>query len=215
VVVLALGGGPSGEPGPTWSRWHPDGDDATAEIADHVGREYHLASGEQLVVVTGGPLEVAGLPLTIALRQPADEGGDISLVDGKGVLYRLCGLGPRCAIATGKASTERHLLLRREALELALYTFRYTDADNVVAFLPPRRGKEPTQAIYFRRSDVSSEVDRPLAATLTRTAPLPNTVDRSPDAAFVDRITLQRLYQFSLTQANQDDRAFLVLQPLG
>ena len=37
----------------------------------------------------------------------------------------------------------------------------------------------------------------------------------APDADFVDRITLQRLFQFSLTQANQDNRAFLVLQPLS
>jgi hypothetical protein len=216
VVAIALGGAsPAGDTGPTWSPWRPAGDrsSAAAQIARHIGPEYHLATGEQLVAVTGGPLQVAGLPLTIALRQAPAQGGQISLIDGKGVLYRLCGLGPKCAIATGKPSTQRHLLLRREALELALYTFRYTDADNVVVFMPPRLGKSPSQALFFRRRDVDPELGRPLEATLTLHAPRPNTVRRSPDALLVDRLTTQRLFDFSLTQANQDNRAFLVLEP--
>ncbi len=110
---------------------------------------------------------------------------------------------------------QRHLLLRRESLELALYTLRYTDVQNVVVFMPPRLGKDPTQALFFRRSDVSPELDRPLGATLTRAAPLPRAVKRSPDSLLVDQITTQRLFQFSLTQANQDNRAFLVLEPFG
>jgi hypothetical protein len=205
-----------------------------------VGQEYHLANGEQLVFVEGGPLEVAGLPLTIVIREPADQGGDITAVDGKGVLYRLCGLGPKCAIASGKPSIERYLLIRREALELALYTFRYTDADNVVAFLPPAHTRanptQPTatgtdaqqqqqqqtatddtvtQALYFRRSDVEDEVSRPLSATLTRTVPKVSTINSSADAGFVDQITKARLFDFSFTQANQDDRALLVLDPVS
>ena len=42
------------------------------------------------------------------------------------------------SIKGGKASEERHKVLQREALELALYTFRYLpDADGVVTVLPP------------------------------------------------------------------------------
>ena len=221
VVAIAINGPTTQLSGPRWSLWRPTGDGgAVAEqIAKHVGREYHLSTGDQLVLVTGGPLEVAGLPLTIALRQSAAKGGDISLVDGKGALYRLCGLGPNCAIAEGKPSRQRHLLLRREALELSLYTFRYTDVDNVVVFMPPRLAKKPsktpraTQALFFQRKDVDPELAQPLDATLTRTAPKPSTVTRSPDAGLVNRITEARLFLFSLTQANQDNRAFLVLEP--
>ena len=151
-------------------------------IADHVGREYHLPAARSWWPSPAGRSRSPGLPLTIALRQPASAGGDISLIDGKGALYRLCGLGQKCAIAKGKPSTERHLLLRREALELALYTFRYTDADNVVVFMPPRPGQDPTQALFFRRQDVNPELNRPLDATLTATAPDPEEGRALPDA---------------------------------
>lgn len=232
LVAVALQGKQHADT--SWAVWHPSSSsDTPSQIAAHVSREYHLGTGEQLVAVTGGPLEVAGLPLTIALRQPATQGGNISLINGKSVLYRLCGLGRNCSIPIGKPSVERHLLLRREALELALYTFHYTNADNVVAFLPPAtikpiatatatakpakpaKPQTVTEAIFLRRSDVDPQLAQPLSATLTRTTPLPTTVTSSPDANFVERVTTARLFDFSLTQANQDNRAFLVLQPLS
>ena len=148
------------------------------------------------------------------MRESADEGGDIKLFDGKGVLYRLCGLGPKCAIDRGKASTSRHLLLRREALELALYSFRYLDVDQAVVFMPPKKGEDPTQALFFRRSDVGPAIDQPLRATLAPRAPSVKSVTKSPDAGLVNQLTSRTLYKFSLTQANQDNRAFLVLDPL-
>ena len=210
-------GDKSSEPsGPLWSDWSPreGAGSAPQQIAEHVGEEYHLPDGKQLVLATGGGLEIAGLPLTVALRKSAAEGGDIKLFDGKGVLYRLCGLGPKCAIATGKASTSRHLLLRREALELALYSFRYLDVDQAVVFMPPRKGQDPTQALFFQRSDVEPSLDHPLRATLAPHVPSVRSVTRSPDARLVDSLTTKTLYKFSLTQANQDNRAFLVLDPL-
>jgi len=169
------------------------------------------------VAVTGGPLEIAGLPVTVALRQTPAQGGDIKLIDGTGVLYRMCGLGEKCAIDSGKASTSRHLLLRREALELALYSFRYLAVDEAVVFLPPRKGEDPTQAVYFRRADADlrNAVAKPLDATLVRQTPSVSGVTRSPDAQLVNTITTPKLFTFSFTQANQDARAFLVLDPLS
>jgi hypothetical protein len=204
--------------GPSWSKWQPsaNGADGPSQIAEHVGREYRLPDGKQLVAVTGGPLQIAGLPVTVAVRQSAQQGGDIKLIDGNGVLFRMCGLGPKCAIDEGQASTKRHLLLRREALELALYSFRYLSVDEAVVFLPPRKGKDPTQALFFRRDDrdLRNAVARPLDATLVRETPSVSGVTRSPDAQLVNTITTSKLFTFSFTQANQDARAFLVLDPL-
>jgi hypothetical protein len=198
-----------------WSDWKPTaaaGSGAT-QIADHVGREYRLPDGKQLVAVTGGPMEIASLPLTVALRNQV---GDINLVGGKGVLFRLCGLGAQCAIPTGKASQERHLLLRREALELALYSFRYLDVDYAVVFLPPKKGEDPSQAIYLPKRNVQSAMDRPLAATLYHRTPNTATVTASPDAPFVQQLTTRQLFTIKgFTQGNQDARAYLVLEPLG
>ena len=131
-----------------WSGWRPtadDGEKAAAQIADHVGRKYRLADDSQLVGVEGGPLEIDALGLTVPLEiamKTAPQGGDIKFIEGNGLLYTLNGLGPKGAIRGGKPSTERALLLRREALELALYTFRYIeDVDLVVALLPAGDGR--------------------------------------------------------------------------
>jgi hypothetical protein len=225
LVAVLVGSGGSGatnqniiRAGAQWSTWvpNPNAGDGPTQIADHVGHEYRLPDGRQLVAVTGGPLEVAGLPVTVAVRESAAQGGNIKLFSGTGVLYRLCGLGAKCSIATGKASRKRHLLLRREALELALYSFRYLNVDEAVVFLPPRKGQDPTQAVFFRRgdADLRNAVARPLDATLVRQTPSVAGVTRSPDAQLVQSITTPKLFRFSFTQANQDARAFLVLDPM-
>jgi hypothetical protein len=212
ALALGLNGSGSGS-GPNWSPWKPGGDKVRA-IANHVGPEYRLSTGEQLVAVTGGGLKIAGLPMQIALRTDPANGGNISLLSGKGVLYRLCGLGPKCSIDQGKPSVQRHLLLRREALELALYTFRYVDGiDQVVIFMPPPPGKDPSQALFFRHGQLSPELDQPLRATLTTHTPTVTGVAASPDAQLVNRLTTPTLYSFSLTAANQDASVFLVLAP--
>ena len=63
----------------------------------------------------------------------------VSLLNGNTIAYNLCGIGGKnCAIGIGTPSSARLLLLRREALELALYTFKYVHGvENVVAILPP------------------------------------------------------------------------------
>jgi hypothetical protein len=213
ALIFAVGQRSDSDFAASWSPWSPakDGPDGAQEIAEHVGPSYRLSSGEQLALVTGGDLEVADLPMKIALR---DTEGDVSLVEGDGVMYRLCGLGPKCSINKGKPSTARHLLLRREALELALYSFRYLrGVDQVVVLMPPPPGSDPEQALFFRRGDIEGPLQSPLRATLQAPAPNVGTVRRSRDAPLVDRITSRGLFKFSLTQANQDASVFLVLEP--
>ena len=168
-------GTPSG-----WSAWKPSADDDAGarpkQIAEHVGPKYRLGDADQLVAVDAKPLELDGRPLNVAMRTAA-VGGDIELLDGKGLMYTLNGLGPNGSISGGTPSEQRHLLLRREALELALYTFRYrSDVDMVVALLPPAppaKGKEeasatlpPVQALFYRPGDLSGELGVPLATTI-------------------------------------------------
>ena len=55
-------------------------------------------------------------------------------------------------IKEGSPSVARGAVLRREALELALYSFRYLDnTDSVVAFFPPQKGKDVTHAYFFAK----------------------------------------------------------------
>ncbi len=210
VILLVAGTSGSGERS-DWSSWRPSGDDPLQQIADHVAPQYHLPNGDQLVFVTGGPLQIASLPTQLAA---STDGSSVQLVKGKTALFKLCGLGEQCAIAQGKPSSQRHLLLRREALELALYTFRYVDdVDQVVVLLPRASGANPDQAVLFRRGDVRSELARPLRATLSARTPSVAGMAASPDARVVDHVTMPALYRFSLTQA-QDASVVLILGPL-
>jgi hypothetical protein len=217
-LVGSGGGGRSADDGASWAAFRPssDGlDTGASEIAAYVGGRYRLPSGQQIVAVTGGPMELQGLPLRIAVRHSAADGGQIDVLDGRGVLYRLCGLGSKCAIPTGKTSPERGLLLQREALELALYSFHdLKDVDNVVVFMPPKKGKSPDLALHFQRGQVAGQLARPLRATLPALVPTPDTMDRAPEKPFVESLTLGNVFKVSLTPANQDASVFLVLDPV-
>lgn len=200
-----------------WSNWKPTepGVAGGQQIAEHVSPAYKLPDGRQLVDVQVTPMEIQGLPLAVAVRQAAAQGGDIRVFSDDGLIYHLCGLGPQCAIASGKPSQERHLLLSREALELALYSFRYLqDVHQVVVYMPPKLGERPSEALFFREGDVINQLQRPLNASLSPRVPSVRNVTLSPDATLVDQVTTPHIFRFSLTQANTDARAFLVLDPL-
>jgi len=213
AIALVLSTGRDAIP-PRWSAWSPGSHDLNGvhEIANHVGAEYRLAPGQQLVAVSGSPQEIAGVPVTVAVRSNPNSRGSLPVYNGTGVIYQLCGLGSKCAITQGQPSTQRHLLLRREALELALYTFRYIDGvDQVEIFMPPRQGQSPTEVLFFRSSQLSDELGRPLEATLSAATPSVQSVAQSVDSALVDRVTTASLYSFKL--ASQNGSEFLVLQP--
>jgi hypothetical protein len=221
VVALAINGTPAHHPDAVWSAWRPTGDDPPSEIAQYVGQRYHHESGEQLVNVSGSGLEIEGTPLQLVISQ----GGNYYPVNGDGVLYNLCGIGAKdCRIPVGKPSAQRLLLLRRESLELALYTFKYTDADNVVAILPlgakkTKGGKTTFRkrqdlAVFLQRSDVEEQLDRPLDTTLTDEAPPVGTVAQWPDSGSVQALTGRRSFSFRL-QAAGVDGAYMVLSAVA
>jgi hypothetical protein len=208
-----------------WSAWQPTTEDelgAAKQIAEHVGVKYRLGDSDQIVAVQSSGMEVADRPLGVALRT-ASAGGDIKLIDGHGVMYTLNGLGRHGSIKGGKPSEERHLLLRREALELALYTFHYADdVDMVVTLLPPsppKAGAEeetgelpPVQALFFRPGDLEGELGVPLEATVPPATPRPSQVDLTqPEFARIDALTRSNLFTASFQQG-QDASVFLVLE---
>jgi hypothetical protein len=213
IVVFVVGPSTKGE-GPQWSRWKPTsgGLSGASQIAQHVGAEYR-DRGQQLVNIEASGLDYRGVPLSIAVRKAPEQGGDIQIHDDKGLIYQLCGLGQNCSIESGKPSKERTFLLRREGLELALYSFRYLDVKQVVVLIPPPPGKEQTIALYFRRDDVRAELDRPLTSSLVPKAPTVGNVTLSPDATLVDQATDDSFFVFSLMGSNFDDRGFMVLDP--
>ncbi len=127
------------------------------------------------------------------------------------IMYTLCGLGQRCAIATGKPSAARGRLVRREILEMALYTFKYVSGiKSVVAFIPPANGK--TFIVLLQKSDLSSELKTPLAQTISARTPLPAAIP-AREVQLIDATTNSRVYTFGLQQTQQGD-VVLILKPL-
>jgi hypothetical protein len=204
-----------------WSSWEPDSTkmvDGAQEIADHVGVQYKLDGGEQLVSVRSSELELGGEPIGVAVR-PA--GGEIQFLEGDGLLYILNGLGPSGRMSTGKPTRERGRLLMREALELALYSFRYLDDVTMVAVLMPQTARQAeanaggaaaapqTNAIFYRPGDLLEQLRVPLDRTLSPRTPRPGTMTKT-EALRVDDLTLRNLFLASV-QPLQSDRNYLVL----
>jgi hypothetical protein len=229
-ALVVLLGRPDAVPNPAWSSWEPTGssDAKVKQIADHVAKEYKL-QGQQMVVALGGPPTVTGggadgtspIPISaIAVRPDTSTGqaeeSDIELVDAsKSVQFVLCGLGQGCALSKGPATESRHTLLQRQALELALYTFKYVGGVNAVTvFLPPPPGGQSTgTAVFLEHKDIDPELSMPLTKTLSPLTPSVGTI-KARELQMLNRITRSRLYQFQYTQA-QDLSAVLVLDPVA
>jgi hypothetical protein len=201
-------------PEPPWSPWKPTatGTAGAAQIAEHVAPEY-MDGGQQLVKIDANDLSFQGIPLTVALQTGPEQGGRIQIHSEKGVLYQLCGLTSNCAIDKGEPTKERGLLLRRAALELALYSFRYLeDVKQVVVLTPPSKGDLPTVALYFQRDQVRDELSRPLTSSLVPKTPSVETVKLSPDTPLVHQTT-SHPYLFTLNGQGFNNGGLLVLKP--
>ncbi len=222
IALVAIYAGRAITPAPKWSAWQPNGGGlgAAKQIADNVGKSYRLPNGDQLVDVIAkapslSPTTGAVIPLHYIAIQ-STKGTPIvhyQISPSNSVTYDLCGLGTSCSIATGKPSAERGTLVRREILELALYTFKYVGGiQNVVAFMPPPAGTQAQYAVYLRKSDVSLELRQPLAKTLKARVPLPSAIP-AREVHVVDSVTEPRVYKYGVAQAQTGDFV-LVLTPL-
>jgi hypothetical protein len=214
-------------PGRDWSEWRPSGEESTYrdQIATYVGRRHRLPSGNQLVGIVAGPPVVQDVTVrAVAIQQPnATSDEDIEILSAEdSLMYVLCGLGEGCSIREGEPTQERHRLLRREALELSLYTFRYVDGiDSVIALLPPPANTESNPnasqnatALFFEKRDFENELDRPLAQTLARTDAPAVTVTISPvESIRIDRLTRPHLFTYQFQQL-QEGSAVIVLAPI-
>ena len=228
-TLLVLVGRGSPAPAPAWSAFEPTGsiDRRAAQIGDHVGGLYRLPSGNTMITVTNaGPPTIANpqdrSPLAIRSlavgRETARGAEDFDVYrSDETVMYNLCGRGPACVIPEGEESAERTQLLRRQALELALYSFKYLDGiDNVLVLLPTPAGVDPEQTpatgVFLERGEVQSALDRPLRETLT--AELTPGVGEisAEEGSTIDRLTRTRVFQVGQTQ-QQDGSLIMLLIP--
>ena len=202
-ALIVLVGRPGPQPPPPWSAWQPQTASESSrlvEIASHVGGEYTLPNGDPLTAVTiGGPATGKNLKAILIPTKPKPSTlADFDRFDeSKSVIFALCGLGSHCTIGQGQPSIARGAVIRREALELALYTMRYNKpVDNVLVFVPPGPGqKQFTSTLFFHRNDLSSRLSHPLRTTLPHAAPQPDTL-ASNEKKTVDELTGSVLYKY-------------------
>jgi hypothetical protein len=223
AVTVYLQSGPLASP--SWSSWKPvAGSTAqvTSSIATHVAQEYRLnTAGAELIGVepealtyTSGTRKLA--ISAVAVRKKANSNtGIVFFPTTTTWADLLCGLGTSCSIASGTATNTRGRLVRREALELALYTFKFAPAvDSLVTYMPPPPGSTSSTLLYFQKANLTQQLSQPLDKTLPlATPPLPSSPDLT-EAPTIDKLTLPALYSYSLA-ALQDGSLAIVLVPVA
>ena len=212
---------PAPKPPPPWSPWQPNEASRTArqqQIASHVGSQYQSNGGKRLVRVVVRDPDASPNPIhDVALARnldPTQQSDVLGVVDStKTAMYILCGDGPHCAIKEGEPSVARGTVLRREALELALYSFRYLEnTDSVVAFFPPQKGKNLSHVYFFAKTDFEDELAEPLRFTLPQSK-LHVPGGLAPrERRTVDALTVPRQFRFALRR-ERGGANVLVLAP--
>ena len=199
------------------------GQSGPRQIAYAVSKKYRLASGKFLA-----PVPFAGSPIlqgqaqdvrisAIVVRGSGITGENLQVVPtSASVMYILCGLGTDCAIREGKPTVARGVLLRREALEMTLDTFKFMPGvDSVLEFLPPPSGSKPDTALFFKRQDLAKEIALPLSATLPLRQRLVAGSLTQAEADKIVGLTAPRTYRFDSRSFTQllDGSDALVLDP--
>jgi hypothetical protein len=201
-TVMALTGFRPGAPA-KWSSFRPSGDrlQKAQSIADYVAPGYKLDDSEQMVVVSARDAGVGAQQIQF-VAVPGQNQYDI--INGANTIaYEMCGLGEHCSIRSGQPSTDRDRLLRREALEIALYTFKYVDStDAVVIFMPPPVGATTSWALLFKKQSLGSELGRPITRTLPEPAPNPATLATSSERDRIEQLTGNARYSYKVQDVN-------------
>jgi hypothetical protein len=221
-IVLSTGADPPEEP--AWSAWQPTGSKLAMvrQIADRIPKSYRAENGSQLTVSLVSPLAVptaqGDLPVRAVFVRPDTSKGlaeedDIARYDGGNVVsFGLCGATSKEQCELGSLSAERFTLLRRQALELSLYTLKYVDdIDSVVVFMPPTPKGESNGTVFLRRSDVTDELDQPISSLLPTAKPQVGALNPLEEGQIL-RLTQPRTYAAQV-QPSPDGSYILVLTP--
>jgi hypothetical protein len=212
-----------------WSEWRPSfsGTLAVREIARQIAPLYRLPNGQQLVGAVAGPMQLrtanGPIPVSVLAIASGQAGVPEQRVEiefpSAGVFFQLCGAGGGCLIP-GDASAERGLLVRREALELSLYTFHYLpEADHVLTFLPPPPGVQPSdpefrRVVYLNRGHLAPLLRVPLRSALPPGTTTLKPGDLSPEQGrVVDTFTAPQIFQYDFQQL-PDQSALVQLSPI-
>ena len=202
-----------------WSDYTPKGSDVfekAQNMVNHVAPKYRYG-GAPIAVVQAQPLlyrdaVVDGIAFT---RPPLRQvGGRITDFEPSGstIAYVFCGQAQQCALPQSGAG-EIGLLLQRESLELALYTFKYwPDVRSIVTLLPANG--QSNAAVFLRRRHVERFLDKPLDATLPRHSELTAESLTNAERETIDRVIVNNTFASRFEQA-PNGRTVLLLSAVN
>ena len=106
---------------------------------------------------------------------------------------------------------------QREALELALYSFRYLDEVTMVAVALPAVEKEDgeakqSRAVFYRPGDLLPQLQEPLAKTLSPTTPRPETLSKT-ESGKIDSLVLRNQFDSSIQPLDGRQRYLVLSEP--
>jgi hypothetical protein len=212
VVLLAR---PNHSEPLVWSKWQPKGEGLTGahEIAQRIGPRYKSTNGTQLVAVQEHGPSVQGLHLEAVGVRRLGQSGQIDPYIGlfrtdRTLIYAFCGLQSNCSIDSTASIHEQ--VLRREALELSLYAFKYLkNVDQVVSLVQTVKDGG-TSAVFLRKDDLRAELEHPLHETLPLQAQPISSPIAKREGKVVDALTLQNTFPAHY-ESLPDGDAILVL----
>lgn len=184
------------------------------QIALHVGDEYRLANGDQIAGIIGERPNYQNLPLFNYLIRPHDAQypNDVEAFSvGNGIMYSMCGFATSsCGVRQTSSTTE---LLKREALELTLLTFKSdSSVSTVTTLMPP--AQQTGVAVIFQRQQLASVLARPLQSVLPGHGPFKPGSTSATEQKRIDQLVGPALYTYD-TQLGPDGNPILRLDPLG
>jgi hypothetical protein len=183
-----------------WSAWKPDtqGLLGAREIGLRIAPHYKGTNGAQLIAVQPHGPQVQGLRLEAIGVRRLNSGGQIDPYIGlyrtdNTLIYAFCGLQTNCGLQA-ENTPELQLALRRAALELSLYSFKYLKGVDQVVSLVQSVKAGGTSAVFLRKTDLEPELKHPLHDTLPL-ARAPNAGSRDPkEAAVIDALTASNTF---------------------
>jgi hypothetical protein len=216
-----------------WSAWQPAGEAEARlwQITDHVGAKYVDRHGRPIVQLLVSPpyvtqateqgvtrIAVDGVIVKGRASDRSDARAGV-FGPGRAFMYTMCSTGVDCALtAEQNSSPALGLRLQREILELALYTFKYNDVEQLLLFLPPfgtlDAAGRPVQAktvAYLERDDLKAALASPLNETLPGS---PGQATDARDRAAVLSYIRPKLFTFAPEQGPQG-LMLLTLTPYG
>jgi hypothetical protein len=216
-----------------WSSWKPTGQGESRlwEIADYVRPKYVGVDGRPIVRLLVAPpyitqvteqgvtrIAIDGVIVKYRASDRSDARAGV-FQSGSAFMYILCSTGGNCALTRAQnQSRTLGLVLQRQVLELALYSFKYNEGvEHLLFFLPPfqtlgpdGRPQEVKIVAYLERDDLRAALANPVDETLPGS---PGQIDKA-DRDAVEVFVRPKLFTFEPEQGPQG-LTILTLTPYG